>query len=325
VTGQRYELRRESTLEIPKGDRSDYWAERVQENQGRIGLAFDFGDPRDFNGQTWVQQSGHDALIEFASNRINYRRTRAHIRSDDDRSGRLLIVCEGRMALTQNDDTVVLNPGEVGLYSTGREMSLAHDNDARALVLNIPESDPIASMLTEQTPLGLDPQRPMLGTAVAMVKSLVDHRETMTADDFTRINVHLRQVLAGALDDRQAPELSTLERLAQDVVTYIHLNSDDPTVTPDSIAAHFCCSLSQLHKALRTVRTTPARMLLDTRLERAKRRLQISTDTVTQVAFDSGFSAVSTFRDNFRSHNEQYPSEWRKNNSRSNARSAGQR
>ncbi len=313
VTGDRYELRQESTLEIPRGDRTDYWAARVQENQGSVGLGFDFGDPCDFNGETRVQQSGHDVLIEFASTMISYRRTRQHIRSDDDCSGRLLIVREGRMTLTQNDDTAVLNPGEVGLFSMGRELGIAHENAARALLLSIPESTPIASMLTDRTPpLRLDPQQPMLGTAVGMVKSLIDHRETMTARDFTQINAHLRQILAGSLDDRQASALSTLERLAQEVLTYIQLHSDDPTVTPDSIAAHFCCSLSQLHKALRTARTTPARMLLDTRLDRAKHRLRISTDTVSKIAFDSGFGAVGTFRDNFRHQNEMHPSEWRK-------------
>ena len=311
MTGQRYELRRESTLEIPRGDRTDYWAERVHENQGRIGLDFDFGDTSDFNGRTWVQESGDDVLVEFASTMINYRRTKAHIRSDDDRSGRLLIVREGRMALRQNDNVTVLDPGEVGLYSMGREMDLAHDGAARAVVLSIPDNDPIASMLTDQPLLKLDPHRPMLGTAVGMVKSLVEHREAMTGNDFTQINAHLRQILARSLDNRQAPELSRLEQLAQDVLTYIEVNSDDPTVTPDSIAAHFYCSLSQLHKALRTARTTPARMLLDTRLKRAKRRLEIGTGTVSQIAFGSGFGSVSTFRDNFRKQYGLYPSEWR--------------
>jgi AraC-like DNA-binding protein len=243
---------------------------------------------------------------------INYRRRGQHIRSDDDRSGRLLIVREGRMALTQGGDTAVLNPGEVGMYSMGREMQLAHDDDTRALILNIPESDPVGSMIIERAPLKLDPRRPMLGTAVGMVRSLVDHRETMTADEFALINAHLRQILARSLDDRQTLEVSRLEQITRDAFTYVQLNSDDPEVTPDSIAAHCCCSLSQLHKALKTVGTTPARMLLDTRLKRAKRRLQMNTDTISQIAFDSGFGAVSTFRDNFRNQFGQYPSQWRK-------------
>lgn len=311
MTSQRYELRRESTLWVPKGDRSDFWAERVKENQGRIGLSFDFGDHRDFNGRTCVQESGDDVLIEFASTMINYRRTKQHVRSDDDRSGRLLIVREGRMALRQNDDVTVLDPGEVGLYSMGRDMDVAHDDTARAVVLNIPDRDPIATMLTDQPPLKLDAHRPLLGTAVGVVKSLVEHRETMTGNDFTQINAYLRQILASSLDDLQGSELSRLERLAQEVMVYIEVNSDDPTVTPDSIAMHFCCSLSQLHKALRTVRTTPARMLRETRLKRARRRLEIGTGTVTQIAFGSGFGSASAFRENFRRRYGQYPGEWR--------------
>ncbi|WP_280449675.1 AraC family transcriptional regulator [Nocardia brasiliensis] len=311
MTSEGYELRHESTLWVPMGDRSDFWAERVRRNQGRIGLSFDFGDHRNFNGQTWVQESGDDVTIEFASTEINYRRTKQHIRGDDDRSGRLLVVREGHMALRQNDDVAVLAPGEVALYSMAREMDVAHDDPAKAVVLNIPDSDPIASMLADQPPLKLDAHRPLVDTAVGMVKSLVAHREALTGDNFTQINTYLRQILASSFDDPMGLELSSLERLARDVLAYIEVNSDNPAVTPDSIATHFSCSLSQLHKALRTVETTPAGRLRETRLKRAKRRLEIGTGTVTQIAFDSGFGSASTFRENFRSQYGQYPGEWR--------------
>ncbi|MGW0251094.1 helix-turn-helix domain-containing protein [Nocardia goodfellowii] len=314
MSGQNYKLRGESTLQIAKGDRPDFWAERVQENQGRIGLNFDFGDTRSFNGWTQVQECGHDVLIEFGSTMINYRREPQHIRADDDRSGRLLIVREGSMRLTSGKDSAVLQPGEVGMYSMGREMDVAHDAVARAVVLSIPEGDPLASMLTEDAPIKVDRRRPMLAAAVGMVDSLVDHRETMTAQDFTHINAHLRQLVARSFDERQLAELSTLERIARDAFTYIQTNSDDPTLDPDSVAAQCCCSLSQLHKALRTVGTTPAKMLLDTRLQRAQRRLQFSTDSISQIAFASGFGGVNTFRDNFQKHSGMSPSQWRKRN-----------
>ncbi len=75
------------------------------------------------------------------------------------------------------------------------------------------------------------------------------------------------------------------------------------------------CSLRQLHKALTTVQTNPAQLLRNTRLERARRRLQdpFNPNSVDHVAFNSGFSSLSAFRESFRTRYGVNPGQLRKN------------
>ncbi|MEV0295460.1 helix-turn-helix domain-containing protein [Nocardia sp. NPDC050710] len=313
MADQQYQLENLSTLDVAKPDRLEYWTAHVRINHGHIG--FDFADTHDFVGSTQVQRCGDYQLVEFSSDLVGYRRTARHIRDDDDRSARLIIPLDGRIALTQLDDTVELGSGDVGLVSMGRSMGLAHEDGARAWILSIPEGDPLASALTDSPLLMPDSRRPMLGTVVAMVRAVADHRESMTARDFVRINSNLLDLLGMALDDRQAPDLSGLEALARAARTYVDNHSDDPSVTPDSIAAHMNCSLRQLHKALGVVQTTPALLLRHTRLARARRRLEdpFNRDSIDRIAFGSGFNSLSTFRESFRNRYGIYPAALRKN------------
>jgi AraC family transcriptional regulator of adaptative response / DNA-3-methyladenine glycosylase II len=57
--------------------------------------------------------------------------------------------------------------------------------------------------------------------------------------------------------------------------------------------------------------TTPADLLLSARLEIAKRKLLESTDTLSSIAYDVGFEALSSFHENFRRLNGLTPSTYR--------------
>jgi AraC-like DNA-binding protein len=304
------------TLDVPNRDRTDRWAEHVRFNQGELGYTFS-GDRRDFIGRTQVQRCGPYQLVEFSSVKVAYHRTRQHVRMDDDRSARLVLPLEKPVMLGRNNDMAELTPGELGLVSMAEPMSLAHADGARALILNIPEAE-IAPALIDHASVALAQCNGPLAAVIGMMKALATHRESLTGREFVAINTRLIELLAMSLDQRQAPHLNRLTALARDAEIFMAQRSDDPRVTVNSIADALGCSRRQLFNALKTLGTTPARLLRNTRLDRARRRLldPSCVRSVNDIAFESGFDSISTFYDAFRKRYGVNPGQLRRNDAR---------
>ncbi|WP_191093855.1 AraC family transcriptional regulator [Nocardia colli] len=306
-----YQRQTFSTLHVSDTDRPDYWIRHVRMNHGE--LRFDFGEHRDFVGQTEVQRCGPYQLVEFESRRIRYVRTAAHVREDDDRSARLVIPLQGRIALAQGEEAALLTPGQMGMVSLDRPLSLAHEDNAHAWILTVPAEDIPPELDNCGVPLTLDPQSAILGTVRAMTRELALHRETMSEWEFVEISGRLVDLLGKSIHERQAPHQDRLASIAKDAATYVRKYSDDPTITPLSVADHLGCSRRQLELALRTTNTPPARLIREARLQQARRRLQdpLNVSTVDSIAFESGFRSLSAFRDAFEKRYGIQPSQVR--------------
>ncbi|MGY2093591.1 helix-turn-helix domain-containing protein [Nocardia gipuzkoensis] len=294
-----YQVLQLSTLDVPEKERSEYWAEHVRANHGELG--YDFGGQRDFIGATRVQRCGSYQLIEFQSSHIIYRRTSRHVRKDDDRSARLIVPLDRHVILTRSDHGVELSPGGAGLVSMGRPFDMIQATGARAWVLTLPESS-LTATLVDCEPLALDRRRGTIAAALAMTDTLAAEPERLSGPDFVAISSRLIELLTLSLDERSTPTQTQLALLARAAQVYIAERSDDPSVTPTSIAAYLGCSLRQLQLALQTIGTSPAQLLRDHRLDRARRRLQDPFDNsgISEIAFRSGFSSLSAFGEAFR-------------------------
>lgn len=91
--------------------------------------------------------------------------------------------------------------------------------------------------------------------------------------------------------------------MAEAARAYVDERSDDPDLTPASMARELGWSLRQLQLALRTAGTTPAELLRARRLDRARSRLEDprwNAVSVGGIAFASGFGSLSAFGTAFR-------------------------
>ncbi|MGY2093598.1 helix-turn-helix domain-containing protein [Nocardia gipuzkoensis] len=124
----------------------------------------------------------------------------------------------------------------------------------------------------------------------------------MWVPDFVAISSRLIELLTLSLDDRSTSTQTQLALLARAAEGYVAERCEDPTVTPTSISVYLGCSLRQLQLALQTVGTSPAQLLRNHRLDRARRRPQNPFDTsgISEIAFGSGFSSLSAFGAVFR-------------------------
>ncbi|WP_024804570.1 helix-turn-helix domain-containing protein [Nocardia sp. BMG51109] len=303
MAGTHYQPMQVSTLEVSKSDRTDFWVGHVCGNQGAVGCAF--RATREFRGATRVQRLedfrlGDFQLVDFASTGIRYERTARDVRADDIRTARLVIPIEGPMGLSQAGDAVRLDPGDMGVITWTRPMALEHDDYGRGWILTIPADD-LPQLRGDRPPLTLDPRRALPATVQAMIRELAAHRETLSAWEFAQISSRIVELLGASLDDERAAAADRLAAIARDARTYIEKYSDDPTVTAASVAEHLGCSRRGLELALRSAQSSPAQLLRTVRLRRARQRLRdrFNTDTISTIAFDSGFGSMSAFKEAF--------------------------
>ncbi|MGH8149517.1 MAG: helix-turn-helix domain-containing protein [Steroidobacteraceae bacterium] len=118
--------------------------------------------------------------------------------------------------------------------------------------------------------------------------------------------------------DGSLPAAPALEKRRLSVLQHIERHFRDSTLTPDLIAAHFRMSLRSLHALFSNQPETLCRYILRRRLEESARVLASTRHrghTVSDIAFDNGFSSGAHFCRVFRDHFRVTPSEYRQERS----------
>ena len=123
------------------------------------------------------------------------------------------------------------------------------------------------------------------------------------------------RALAYVSGHREAPARATARELSRvaEAARLIEARGDDDALDLSALAG--VAGLSKHHFLRvfrRVVGMTPHQYLLAARLRRAAARLSGSSESVTAIAFDSGFSDLSTFNAGFRAVFGLAPSEFRR-------------
>ncbi|QGG42903.1 helix-turn-helix domain-containing protein [Aeromicrobium yanjiei] len=297
VVGTDYEVSHLDTSDVEASDRPDLWREHVRFNHG--GLDFVFERPSGFWGETVVQRSGELQLVEFSSDAITYERRARAARTDDDRSLRVLVPRTGELRVTRPDGEVRVGPGGAVAVSMTSAFALSHGAGARAWVVSVPESMWPRAIIPRE-PRVLDLRSGMGAVVASMTTQLSAERRQLSETDFREVTAALARLLAQCLADdatERWPEL------AQAAVALVRAQSDDPTLTPSSLARRLGWSLRQVQSVAQAAGTTPSEMIRSTRLARARARLDDPAEvhrSVADIAHASGFGSVSTFNGAFR-------------------------
>lgn len=289
----------DTTSELSEGDRPGYWREQVSANQG--GARVNFNDWPHFNGSLRVQRLTNYRLgdfqnVAFESTEIAYERTRTEIEADGDRSARLLIPRSGNLGIEQYGTRVQLQPGQMGVVDWGQRMVLSHGDNVRGWILNVPADT--LHLSPGVSHLELDARDPLLGSVLALAEQLSRHGDKMSANQFLHISTHWAGLLASALDEHSAPENTRFAAISRDARLHIQRYSDDPRLTVETVAEHLGITRRQLERSMRDFGTSPHSYLLTTRLDRAVKRLTDPRNrgrTIADIAFASGFVALSVF------------------------------
>ncbi|WP_280215849.1 AraC family transcriptional regulator [Nocardia cyriacigeorgica] len=296
-----YHLDQLNTTEHPKADRLVSWMDYVTGHHGALSYSFSRSS-HGFIGASRTAQAGDYMLVEFTSHTASYRRTRRHLRDGDFGSRvSLIIPVTGTAVLDQSDTQITLAPGQLGVISMARPLTLTHTNHARIRMLTFPH-DEISHTLERTAPIAGQQGRTALAAVSALTSTLASHRESVTGNEFLAITTRLTDLLAESLHEQHPPAATRLHRLADDARAYIIKNAGHHWLTPDAVAHHLGCSKRTLERALNAAGTTPAKLIRDTRLDHAHRLLtdQRNRQTIHEIATTSGFLSIPAFNKAFR-------------------------
>ncbi len=148
-------------------------------------------------------------------------------------------------------------------------------------------------------------QRGPSGVLSDTLVSLVRHASDLRGTEITELALHLLSTALGnsVLPSKQQPELQPI--VAEQVVGYIDERIELHQLTPASIAAHFNVSLRQLYRLVAEAGCTPAALIWERRLMRARQLLgerSMAAFSITEIALRCGFKDAAHFSRAYRRH-----------------------
>jgi AraC-like DNA-binding protein len=299
------EMSRFSTLDAPSSLRFNVWRERLCRSFGDVS-----GSSRSSGGFTaWSERLSDGDIsvsrmhvdpqsIELPADRVTGRwRSSIHV----------VFPISGQFHIEQRGHTVVLSPGDWGLYDPSIGFKSATDGPVELLVLAAPR----ATMLGYSVGLeGRTAQRFSFEAGSARVAkdylaSILDARGSLsplTRPEFIAVAAQL--VRLSILENmRQPTKSSQRELLRARIQAYIDRNLRDPELSIESIAAVHNCSKRYVHKIFSAAGRTLSDYIRQARLERCKRdltRTELAHLSVTEIAFSWGFQHQAHFSRVFR-------------------------
>jgi AraC-like DNA-binding protein len=270
-------------------------------------------DPGDFvAGRIVRRRLGDIQLMDACCGRCGGRRLRSDLRRTDGEYVGVLVVRSGREVLTQDDDQIVVGPGDVVAWHSSRPIRFDVIDPLRKQTLLVP----VARFLQVVPSPELTTARLLHpNSARLLLTSYLDFVTTLplTPEAATGAGNAALELLGAALSTLSTPPDRDARRheLRQRVKGYVEAHLADPALTPQAIARQHAISARFLYSLFEDEGDTVVAYVRRRRLARAHADLtRPGRDlAVHQVARRWGFSDPAHFSRAFRAHYGYPPSE----------------
>ena len=292
------------TTIVPASDRFGYWHDVVC---GRFVPASSLDKSQnDFDASLVTRAVGPLEISHFRAPPHFWSREKKHISADDHDDILLSILLNGSGALEQDGRTVVQRQHEIVLYDTSQ--AFRYDLASEIVLLKIPRRL-LASRYTNlrslmavgvRTDLSLNALLMDLATRTMLLDVPDDSSTTVGARlassvlDLVSAVIDLEIEERGALNHQRMSQLERAQR-------YAVANLGDENLSPEAMAKRGAVSLRTLNRLFAKIGTTPMRWVWQRRLQASHSALSEGCATsVTDAAFQFGFSEVSHFSRSFK-------------------------
>jgi len=241
-------------------------------------------------------------------------------RAEEERHEAISIaaVTEGSFQYRSSDGTALLAPGALLLGNRGTCYRCGHEHAAgdRCLALHVtPEwmESVLAGVPGAQRLRFAAPRIAPSERLLPLLAALEAARDRGDAMELEELAVRLAGAVAASLAGSRRPPRFTAqdERRITAALRRIEAAAEEP-LSLGTLAREAAMSPYHFLRSFRrVVGMTPHQYLLRTRLHRAALRLRRTRDTVSAIAYDSGFGDLSTFNHRFRAVIGATPSAWR--------------
>lgn len=299
------ELHQYSTDSVEPGRRFEYWNDVVC----RHCLLADSRMLRQeaFDGHLSVRSVGAIDISEMSAPLHHWSREASHLRRGPDDDFWLACMEEGNAVIGQHGRHANFSKGDMVLYDSARPFDFTFATRSmyllrlprRSLLQRCPDVETLTALV-------IDGNQP----AAAPLKGMIEHAVTANLDRMregaaAQFGSTLLDLAAVALEfqvESHAPNRGARDLYGR-IEAYIHRRFEDPELSLQSIAFAHGVSSRTITRAFAGRGQTPMNLVWQLRLEASRRALEEGRSrSVTEAAFDHGFSDIAHFSRAFRKH-----------------------
>lgn len=257
-----------------------------------------------FDGQLAVSSVGAVDISKMMAPLHWWSRDATHLRRGPDDDLWIGYMVDGQAIVRQHGRDAHVGPGDLVLYDAGRPFEFTLETQGiylvrlprRSLVQRCPGAEQLTARVISDSQPAAAPLRSMIEQAVAA------DFEKMRPGAAAQFGSTLLDLVAVALEFQMGCVEPVGERdLYGRIVAYIQRHFEDPELCLDALADAHHVSSRTITRAFARRQQTPMGLVWQLRLEASQRALiEGRSRSVTEAAFDHGFSDVSHFSRAFR-------------------------
>jgi AraC-like DNA-binding protein len=313
-----------STAGVPAGRRTSYWNEVYASHFAQV--TFDPVSRENFQAELRTGTMGPLGLARVSYNAADVERTRSHIDRTQQRLFSFVLHLRGRGVFTHYGHTAALDDGDFILSDNAEPHHLRLQGPADVIILRCPPEVLKAHLPSPERLCGLrlPAHEGFTRTAAAMMCSLVDQVERGLPPRFSHMVVrNVLEVMATSyamVFDEGVSDCSVAGTRRVQARCFIEAHLSEPELSPSAVARALDVSPRYLRMLFAADRETVSGYILRRRLEECARQLASSLrrgQTITEIAFASGFNATPHFARVFRRQYGMTPRQYREKHLRS--------
>lgn len=285
--------------------RDDAWVHALEKSHLPWSLSRRPGD--DFQAELVLRGFSGYRMVHCFCGAVEGFRSSSEIAATDGAYLNLLYLRSGAEQLCINGETILLCPGDVVLWDSTRCMEFNVPNHVDKISLLIPEAAITGLVPNAQDLVGtiIRQRHPMNGILTSHLSMLRQGMTELDAGQMTTLMRPTMDLLAAVLGSRDTQGIEAVRRVSlRDIKQHMVSNLTDRYMTPATIAAHYQISTRYLHRLFETEGESVSSWIKQRRLERCRDdiiRSPLNQKSITDIAYENGFSDLSHFSKSFRS------------------------
>lgn len=304
-----------STNDVPSRQQFAYWREAVCE--AVMNVATEDAADEAFFGNIACASYGDLRFATFTAGPHRIVRRPSHIGRSSHAHCLISLQRSGVGCMQQSDQTCELRPGDIGIVDGARPFDVGFPQAVDRAIAVIPSAllHSRAPWLRDR-PISRMPHDPDLHPMLRMTIERLVGPECRSAGEAELLADNLCNLVA-LLTARNEGQRKAVEAHISDLdrmLAFVRRRLADPRLSPQMLADHLKVSVRTVHKRFEAADASFGRVLLELRLDAARRALsdpQCAALTVTQIAFGGGFNDLSHFTKTFRARFGVSPGRYR--------------